>query len=488
MAGGTSVGRNDPCPCGSGRKYKRCCLVAERIVPPEELVRRRLRGAEDRIVSELLRWATRCFGTELLDLAWHDWWCGEDAPEPSPEWLDREPAFVSWMLFRWIVCAGDDLPSVPPSGRRAALPETPLGLAYLAAAGRRLDPFERRFVAAACERPFAFYAVTAVAPGSWLDLRDLLTGRELRVLEQSGSESLLRGDVVFAQILELDGVAIFLASGTTALPPERTSDVLDLRDRHAKARAPLDEKQVRELDRELRRLYQRIREMLHRPLSDRVRNTDGDELVMIRIRYRLACTPREAFDRLASLAVMHEPEDLLEDATFDAAGELVQVSFVWEKRGNRMNRSWDNTVMSHLTIDGQSLEVSVNSEKRSRSVRKQIERRLGPRARFEIALHESIDKLLEAHADEPPEDLVEREELERTPEVREMIREMARRHWDAWVDEEIPALGGLTPRQAAQTPGGRERLEALFLQYERHQADPRALPVDLRELRHRIGL
>lgn len=21
------VGRNDPCPCGSGRKFKRCCLV-----------------------------------------------------------------------------------------------------------------------------------------------------------------------------------------------------------------------------------------------------------------------------------------------------------------------------------------------------------------------------------------------------------------------------------------------------------------------------
>ncbi len=22
------VGRNDPCPCGSGRKYKKCCLAA----------------------------------------------------------------------------------------------------------------------------------------------------------------------------------------------------------------------------------------------------------------------------------------------------------------------------------------------------------------------------------------------------------------------------------------------------------------------------
>ncbi|MES9842432.1 MAG: SEC-C metal-binding domain-containing protein [Candidatus Thiodiazotropha endolucinida] len=22
----TPVGRNDPCPCGSGKKYKKCCL------------------------------------------------------------------------------------------------------------------------------------------------------------------------------------------------------------------------------------------------------------------------------------------------------------------------------------------------------------------------------------------------------------------------------------------------------------------------------
>jgi preprotein translocase subunit SecA len=24
--GKKKVGRNDPCPCGSGKKYKRCCL------------------------------------------------------------------------------------------------------------------------------------------------------------------------------------------------------------------------------------------------------------------------------------------------------------------------------------------------------------------------------------------------------------------------------------------------------------------------------
>jgi uncharacterized protein YecA (UPF0149 family) len=25
---GPKVGRNDPCPCGSGKKYKKCCGVA----------------------------------------------------------------------------------------------------------------------------------------------------------------------------------------------------------------------------------------------------------------------------------------------------------------------------------------------------------------------------------------------------------------------------------------------------------------------------
>ncbi|QPH56075.1 SEC-C domain-containing protein [Pontivivens ytuae] len=24
------LGRNDPCPCGSGRRYKRCCLKGDR--------------------------------------------------------------------------------------------------------------------------------------------------------------------------------------------------------------------------------------------------------------------------------------------------------------------------------------------------------------------------------------------------------------------------------------------------------------------------
>jgi len=32
------VGRNDPCPCGSGKKYKQCCLLKkEEKTPPRKL-------------------------------------------------------------------------------------------------------------------------------------------------------------------------------------------------------------------------------------------------------------------------------------------------------------------------------------------------------------------------------------------------------------------------------------------------------------------
>jgi uncharacterized protein YecA (UPF0149 family) len=30
---GPKIGRNDPCPCGSGLKFKRCCLHSSRQSP-----------------------------------------------------------------------------------------------------------------------------------------------------------------------------------------------------------------------------------------------------------------------------------------------------------------------------------------------------------------------------------------------------------------------------------------------------------------------
>jgi hypothetical protein len=52
-------GRNDPCPCGSGKKYKRCCGSTSR---PADVSAERDHG---RLVEEVTGWAEREFPGEL---------------------------------------------------------------------------------------------------------------------------------------------------------------------------------------------------------------------------------------------------------------------------------------------------------------------------------------------------------------------------------------------------------------------------------------
>lgn len=53
------------------------------------------------------------------------------------------------------------------------------------------------------------------------------------------------------------------------------------------------------------------------------------------------------------------------------------------------------------------------------------------------------------------------------PEVMaQAIEQVVLRHYANWSDEAIPALGGLTPRQAITTPAGLERVKGLLREYE----------------------
>ena len=49
----------------------------------------------------------------------------------------------------------------------------------------------------------------------------------------------------------------------------------------------------------------------------------------------------------------------------------------------------------------------------------------------------------------------------------EIVAQVIREKEVAWLDESIPALGGLTPRQAADDPTRREDLMALLVEFER---------------------
>ena len=80
------VGRNDPCPCGSGKKYKKCCLLKARTAPGS----RRSRGPVPGVTAEglpLLVDAGSGDPVRLITDHWevHDWKALATALEGEPD-------------------------------------------------------------------------------------------------------------------------------------------------------------------------------------------------------------------------------------------------------------------------------------------------------------------------------------------------------------------------------------------------------------------
>ena len=46
------VGRNDPCPCGSGKKYKKCCIPVYKPQSLEEIVHETIESAERQLFGD----------------------------------------------------------------------------------------------------------------------------------------------------------------------------------------------------------------------------------------------------------------------------------------------------------------------------------------------------------------------------------------------------------------------------------------------------
>ena len=78
------------------------------------------------------------------------------------------------------------------------------------------------------------------------------------------------------------------------------------------------------------------------------------------------------------------------------------------------------------------------------------------------------------------------------PEVREHVSELISRHWDGWIDQAIPALGGKTPREAVKSPDGREAVDALLKDAERDRGQDsltaEANRKDAHKVRESLGL
>jgi SEC-C motif/Protein of unknown function (DUF2384) len=458
--GNGKIGRNDPCPCGSGRKYKRCCLEQQSATYSFWAQQR---DASDRLTRDMLRFAERKLGDQIR-VAWKDFNM-TDRPIPFDVYPGEQQIFMPYFLFHWD-------PQRPRAGKGAIRKGGIVTRWYELEKAGKLSEMERLFLEQATTQPLSFFEVLWSEPGERIRLRDILIGGETEVVERSASRMVQRGDIVYAQIWNLGTLSILGCTAPTLIPPGWKAEVIGLRKQLRKKIA----KQNRDLTPDdlvlrqdaIRLKYLTIRGGLYTP--PQLANTDGDPLVFHTLKFHIA-SPEAAFDALAPLALLQSKEELLEDARFGKDGTLESIEFDWRRKGNRKIPSWDNTILGSIKITGRSLIAEVNSANRARRLRAEIEKRLGASVTHQSTTAQTADERLakapkRTKAQAKQDDEFERALL-RDPEAKRRLQQTIQRQAEDWVNHKVPALGGRTPLQAVCDPDGREIVESLLLDFER---------------------
>lgn len=478
-----NIRRNDPCPCGSGKKFKQCHgKTSTNSLSPEEAAWRRLRRALDGFPSNMLRFVERVYGSEALAEAWEEYYLWEeDFRDPHPRSAENQ-VFMPWFFHRWSPDPVETLVADPHLHGREPTD------VFLEQKSQRLDPPLREYLEACLDAPFTFHEILEVEPGWGFKAREVFTGEHRAVLERSASRTMAPGDLFFGQLVTAEGITLMEACSPHSLSPEDKIQLIELRER-INANGPIDSEGLCDWDMELREEYLYMIEAIRNPPMPQLQNTDGEPIVFQTLSFEVP-SAQEAFDALKGLAFDEAEEELLAEAELDGQGKVTRVSFAWKVAGNAQHKRWGNTVLGHIEIDGLRLVASVNSQERAARFLKIMEERC-PAALHTGTEVETVEEGLARRREEgePPAD-ADAESLADHPEVRARIQAMVTAHYEDWVEQEIPALGGLSPMEAVKEEAGREKVEALITQIERQgrRMEPPLDEAITRRMRERLGL
>jgi hypothetical protein len=473
---GNQVSRNDPCPCGSGKKYKRCCLPKE--------VRRDLTSIERDLEAGLVRpdrfddpeldaWkqADRSIGRKICEAAL------EAYPDPDAaigkywsEGLFRKIQAISLQqealdeLFHWL--ALDYRPEPGAKTVAETMMERPIGLTEK----------ERRVLAGMAGAARSIWQVVRIEKDKGVEAEDLLRGGRVFITDISLSRTACPWVICPFRVYPA-GPFQFIVSGWTSIPPAHKSPVVGFfKRRLATYRRKRPGASWDEFLRARADLFPRLVEELglfEEPRMPRLTNMDGEELIACRAEFF-------AEDLDAALAALDGK------AGFE----------VWEDRGKRGATLRGKTAKPGLMGDGKPIEASVsvdddklvlqcNSRKRLAKAKKTMLSLPGVRLVKET--FQTVEDLMAERPfpHSPPE-------TEPSPqELKEVARKFQEQYYEErWVKDRIPALDGKTPLEMVKTPEGRERVRDLIRHMEYLAATHQAASekYDFNRLRGVLGL
>lgn len=430
---------------------------------PINYMKQKLTRFHERVIGELLRHAAKLFGPEVLDEAaaeFFGWPEEEEVKELDLEY--HEPLFYPWFLFKWRIESADGESGL--EGPR----DLSIVHSYLQSHDKKLDAVEREYLENFAGAPFTFFEITAVEPGKSVSMRDLLLDCDHRVLENSASQSLHKGDVVFGSAFEAGGIGLFGALSMMTFQPSAKVNILATQKMMSQvAKNQITAGILEEYDLELRGLYLDL--FRARTASPALCNTDGDKLSFHTLKYFIT-SPQKVFDALKGLTHgFIDEKELLQEAECDSTGALSKVEIPWLLPANEKLVGTENTVHGRLVIDGLKMSCEVNSAERAGRLRAIIAQSLsGGEATYKTTVIQSAASMMRSAPSSAAAEDAEHDELMNHPEVKAHIEQMMRKHWEAWPDMKLPALQGKTPRQTVRDELGRQQVSALLEDAEKN--------------------
>ncbi len=437
------IGRNDPCPCGSGRKFKKCHGAATSDAPasPEAARARTLKVADVELGERLVRFARMRHGPDWL----------QEVLDSEPLFVElgtpadaEMPIFIPWLLF---FRRGADDATIADEWRREQV--------------MRPSSDARLLQDAYAEAWMSVWEVAEVVRGVGSRMKDLLTGEERFVHDVRSAETLERFDSMLAIIVTCDGISFFGGGHAQPLPPQYAEQVVRAGRRLCRVRTrPAPPSRLRDPEVQLALLATwrgMVEAMMNRP-APTLQNTDGDPFVLTRDDFGLLGPRADVARALATIPGVQEREE-----------EGDETVFTMTRPGNTVHRSWDNTVVGRIALANSRLTVETNSARRADTLRSTIEARLKGLVRFRLRKEENTAQLMEAARESRPA-RASRPGTAVPAETEVAVRQFREQHLREWLDDSIPALGGLTPREAARSARARPKLEVLLKEMERSEA------------------
>lgn len=444
----SKIGRNDPCPCGSGKKYKQCCALAPQT---GVVVKKGHDGAIERAVGWLnthhRKAVSRAIDIMLFTGLSEDEQDAINALD-AETWQGIQLNATEWLLAEGLI-------QVKNEEKRVI--DVLLGMG-----GPLFTIEQRQWIQQLSEQPLRLYNVTNVIPNQQMTLCDAIdtSAAPITVIERSGSQVSLIGTMLGARVMqvedhhELSGAAYPFSHlmGTT---------VLNIIKQDEKSNEDHWLSQQIFINHLIRRKWieQFIKPMEMPAMMDA---QSGNPLLFITDHYRvkdwdalsqmLGSKKDIEGDRIGGWSRLKEYPDGLTRSTssinISDSPNKIELFHKTQVEADKGRKWFEKLVGDAVEFTGREISdpigmmknMPVGKTKKTPPTKSASNKSLPNKAKGNIDIHPDI--------------------------IANLIEQRIHHFYANWPDEPIPALDGKTPREAITTASGLERVKGLIRSYE----------------------